>query len=57
MISTRRAQSVAVRRFGRRQPFVLAAPMPAATVSLSDDVKLFASTFFGGLLFMTIYLA
>jgi hypothetical protein len=46
------------RRFGRRQPFV--DPMPIAEASsfaIGDDVRLFLTTFVGGLLFVTVYLA
>ena len=44
--------------FGRCQPFTYA--MPAGQdpgLLLSDDVRLFLTTFVGGLLFMTVYLA
>jgi hypothetical protein len=44
------------RDFGRRQPFVLALPAEPCS-ALSDDARLFAMTFLGGLLFMTVYLA
>ena len=44
-------------RFGRRQPFVLAIPAPAEQSWLGDDVRLFATAFMGGLLFMSVYLA
>ena len=42
-------------RFGRRRPFTFAMEMPAG--GLTDDARLFMTTFVGGLLFMTIYLA
>ena len=42
-------------RFGRRRPFTFAMEMPAG--GLTDDARLFLTTFVGGLLFMTIYLA
>ena len=35
----------------------LAAPMPASATRLGDDLRLFALTFAGGFLFMTVYLA
>ena len=45
-------------QFGRRQPFTYAMPSEQdAARSLTDDAKLFLTTFGGGLLFMTIYLA
>ena len=44
-------------RFGRRRPFTFALPLPAQHVSLADDARLFLTTFAGGLLFMTVYLA
>ena len=40
------------RRFGRRSPVVLAAEKAAPT--LGDDLKLFATTFFAGFLFVSI---
>ena len=40
------------RRFGRR-PLAVAAAIPAKPV-LSDDLKLFALTFIGGFLFVSI---
>ena len=43
------------RRFGRGMPRVLAVA-PAAP-ALSDDFKLFATTFLGGFLFVSILLA
>jgi hypothetical protein len=42
--------------FGRRQPFALdaaVAPRPA----IGDDLKLFAATFAGGFLFVSVFLA
>ncbi len=44
-------------RFGRRRPFTYAMPMPEAGQSLTDDARLFVTTFVGGLLFMSVYLA
>ena len=52
-----RAFPVPVQRFGRRRPFIMAMDAPAPASVLSDDLKLFAMTFTGGLLFMTVYLA
>ena len=48
---------IAPRQFGRRQPFTVAVPMRQEAMSLADDARLFLTTFAGGLLFMTIYLA
>lgn len=42
-------------RFGRRRPFTFAMEMPAS--ALADDARLFLTTFAGGLLFMSVYLA
>ena len=47
----------AVLRFGRRQPFTYAMPADQAGLGLADDAKLFLTTFVGGLLFMSVYLA
>ena len=41
------------RRFGRARAFALAAPAEQAA-SLSDDFKLFAATFAGGFVFVSI---
>jgi len=58
MFSVPRLQRVPVALFGRRQPFIFDTPdEQGAGQSLADDVRLFATTFAGGLLFMTIYLA
>ena len=44
--------------FGRRQPFTYAMPVEHGfEVALADDARLFLTTFAGGLLFMTVYLA
>ena len=48
---------VATLRFGRRRPFTFAMPMPDGALSLTDDARLFMTTFVGGLLFMSVYLA
>jgi hypothetical protein len=50
-------QRIPPRQFGRRQPFTFALPLPAHHLSLADDARLFLTTFVGGLLFMTVYLA
>ena len=44
--------------FGRRQPFTYDMPdEQALDFNLADDARLFLTTFAGGLLFMTVYLA
>ena len=51
-------QRIPVLLFGRRPPFTYAiAEEQAAGLSLADDAQLFLTTFVGGLLFMTVYLA
>lgn len=58
MFSVPRLQRIPATLFGRRQPFVFDTPdEQGAGLSLADDARLFATTFAGGLLFMTIYLA
>ena len=43
--------------FGRRQPFIFELPAPVGGLTLDDDARLFLTTFIGGLLFVTVYLA
>lgn len=43
------------RLFGRGKSFAVAAP--AAPSDLADDLRLFAMTFAGGFLFVTVFLA
>jgi hypothetical protein len=43
--------------FGRRTPFVDGQAVAEAPGSLGDDVRLFVMFFFGGLTFMSVYLA
>jgi len=50
------ARRISVLDFGRRRPFTFAMP-EAQRVSLGEDARLFLTTFVGGLLFMTVYLA
>lgn len=50
----RRVPLVPAPVFGRRTPFTVALPAPAPAIS---DIKLFATTFAAGLLFMSVYLA
>jgi len=49
------ATIVKPRLFGRGKGFVVAAP--ADSTRVADDVRLFALTFAGGFLFMTVFLA
>ena len=55
-ISRRRPARNRARRFGRRAPFT-APPQPVRTSAISDDMRLFAATFAGGFLFVSILLA
>jgi hypothetical protein len=48
------AQGLRARTFGRKGAVATAASRPS---SLIDDVKLFALTFAGGFLFVSLYLA
>ena len=57
MISVPRHQRTPSALFGRRQPFTFDVPNRSGASSIGDDLRLFATTFAGGLLFMTIYLA
>ena len=51
-------QRIPVFLFGRRQPFTYAMPVEHGVgLALADDARLFLTTFVGGLLFMTVYLA
>ena len=53
-----RLQRIPAPLFGRRQPFTFDTPdKQGGGLSLADDARLFATTFAGGLLFMTVYLA
>lgn len=45
------------RRFGCGPAWVLAAPAAPPALTLSDDAKLFATTFAGGFLFVSLLLA
>ncbi len=57
MLTNRRAVAQSVPSFGRRaRPFVLS-DEPSGSGGLSDDLRLFALTFAGGFLFMSVYLA
>ncbi len=49
-------QRIPAHRFGRRQPFTYAMSGDQDG-RLADDARLFLTTFAGGLLFMTVYLA
>jgi len=51
-------QRVPALLFGRRQPFTFDMPVDQGVgLTLADDARLFLTTFCGGLLFMTVYLA
>lgn len=46
------------KRFGRGRALVLAAPAPQPLLGgLSDDLKLFATTFLAGFIFVSVFLA
>ncbi|MES2119272.1 MAG: hypothetical protein V4513_01680 [Pseudomonadota bacterium] len=46
------------KRFGRGRALVLAAPAPPASLGgLSDDLRLFATTFLAGFIFVSVFLA
>jgi len=52
------ARRIPILSFGRRRPFTYAMPDgQGPAISLADDARLFLTTFVGGLLFMTVYLA
>ncbi|MCY7281343.1 MAG: hypothetical protein LH610_10695 [Sphingomonas bacterium] len=58
MISYSGLQRIPARLFGRRQPFTYdKRPERRSGLALADDARLFLTTFLGGLLFMTVYLA
>ena len=60
MLSARPAIAIDPRRFGRGRALVLAAPAPPQpwfASSISDDVKLFATTFLAGFVFVSLFLA
>ena len=57
MVRFQALQRMRVLSFGRRTPFTFAIPVERAPFSAVDDARLFLTTFVGGLLFMTVYLA
>ena len=57
MFSLTAFQRFRVLSFGRRQPFTYAMEIRQASFATIDDARLFFTTFVGGLLFMTVYLA
>lgn len=49
---------IPVHLFGRREPYTYDQPAnQGVVVGLADDARLFLTSFAGGLLFMSIYLA
>ena len=51
-------QRIPVLLFGRRQPFTYDLPADQAfALTFGDDARLFLTTFLGGLMFMSVYLA
>ena len=58
MLSARPAVAIDPRRFGRGRALVLATPAREPSfASISDDVKLFATTFLAGFVFVSVFLA
>ena len=57
MFSFPALQRLRVLGFGQRQPFTYAIEVTRAPFATIDDARLFFTTFVGGLLFMTVYLA
>jgi hypothetical protein len=55
-ISRRRPVRFHSRRFGRRMPFKPQA-QPVRATRVSDDLRLFAATFAGGFLFVSVLIA
>lgn len=51
----RTANQFRTRLFGRGRPYVMAVAEPGP--SIADDLRIFALTFIGGFLFVTVYLA
>ncbi len=45
------------RRFGRGPAWILGAPQQAPAIVVSDELKLFAATFAGGFLFVSLLIA
>ncbi len=55
-LAPRQGNRVKRRRFGRRRP--ITTPVPATkTRAISDDFRLFAATFAGGFLFVSVLIA
>jgi hypothetical protein len=58
MLSARPAIANDPTRFGRGRALVLATPMPEPSfAAISDDLKLFATTFLAGFIFISVFLA
>ena len=58
MFSFPRFRRIPVLSFGRRQSFTFDTPRDESPgFTLADDARLFLTTFAGGLMFMTVYLA
>ena len=57
MFSFPALQRLRVLSFGQRAPFTYAILAERRPLSTIDDARLFFTTFIGGLLFMTVYLA
>ena len=57
MMTSRRAVAQSVPHFGRRTPTFVARDEQRGSSGLSHDLRLFALTFAGGFLFVSVYLA
>jgi hypothetical protein len=58
MLSARPVIAIDPRRFGRGRALLSGVPAPEpVTLQLSDDLKLFATTFFAGFIFVSLFLA
>ena len=57
MFSFPALQRLRVLGFGQRQPFTYAMDATQSPFATIDDARLFFTSFVGGLLFMTVYLA
>ena len=57
MLMSRRSISPSAPSFGRRAPGLVAGDAPRVANDRSAEARLFALTFAGGFLFMSVYLA
>ena len=57
MMTSRRAAARTIPTFGRRATMFVAVDDQQCSSGLGDDLRLFALTFAGGFLFVSVYLA